>query len=71
MKVFDETLLRQIVYEQRRKLALTQEETARRAGMNRIMLGRIERGTYIPTILQLQALSEVLQYDPTSLWREK
>ena len=40
-------------------------------GINRIMIGRIEREDFIPSIVQLEALSSVLGFDLTEMFVEK
>lgn len=70
-KKFDERRLRDIIIEHRGTLRLSQAEVAQKAHMNRIMYGRIERGTYIPSIIQLIAISNALQFDPTDVFIEE
>ena len=42
---------------------ITQEQLCKKTGINRNMIGRIERMDYIPTIPQLEKLAEVLDFD--------
>ena len=54
----------------RKMLNMTQNTLAQKAGINRSMIGRIEKGDYIPSIEQLQSLAEVLGFDITDLFVE-
>ena len=46
---------------------LTQEELARKAGLSRLALGKIERGTVVPRARTLAALGKALQVTPSDL----
>lgn len=70
MKTFSKELLANTIVERRKSLHFTQADVAQKAGMNRIMLGRVEKMDYIPSIPQLEALGKVLDFDPTSLYVE-
>ena len=52
----------------RRAKGLTQVQLADISGINRAMIGRIEKKDYIPTILQLQTLGEILGFEVTDLF---
>ena len=47
---------------------LTQIELAKKTGLNRATIGRIENGLFMPSIEQLQTLASVLEFDITSLF---
>ena len=47
---------------------ITQEQLCKKTGINRNMIGRIERMDYIPTIPQLEKLAEVLDFDVDRLF---
>ena len=47
---------------------LTQEQLSEQTGINRIMIGRIERCDYVPSIDQLQLLGETLGFEPTDVF---
>lgn len=64
---FSRKLLAEAIKEKRKKLNLTQEELSERTKINRLMIGRMEREEYIPTIEQLLRLSETLCFDISSL----
>lgn len=49
---------------------ITQEQLCKKTGINRNMIGRIERMEYIPTIPQLEKLAEVLDFDVDRLFVE-
>lgn len=59
-----------IVKQLRKKRALTQEQLSEETGMNRQMIGRLEKGKYMPSITQLEKLAEVLGFDITDLYVE-
>ena len=59
-----------IVVTKRQKKHLTQAQISEQTGIHRTMIGRIERGDYMPTIPQLEKLSEVLEFRPEELWQE-
>ncbi len=48
---------------------LTQADLAEKSGLNRATIGRIENGTFMPSIEQLQDLAEALELDITTLFR--
>ena len=70
MKTFSKTVLSQLLRQQRREKGLTQDEVARRTGINRALIGRAENGKFIPSLEQLQALAEALDFDPTLVFAE-
>jgi transcriptional regulator with XRE-family HTH domain len=47
---------------------LTQEQLSIVTGINRQMIGRLEKGEYMPSVHQLEKLSEVLGFDITALY---
>ena len=59
-----------IVVTKRQNKHLTQAQLSERTGIHRTMIGRIERGDYMPTIPQLEKLAEVLEFRPEELWQE-
>ena len=70
MKTFSKTVLSRLLRQQRREKGLTQDEVARRTGINRALIGRAENGKFIPSLEQLQALAEALDFDPTLIFAE-
>lgn len=55
----------------RKKLKITQQDLADKTGINRSMISRIEASDYIPSIDQLQAIAEVLDFEPVDLFIEE
>lgn len=70
MKRMSQEKLIVIVKQLRKKRALTQEQLSEETGMNRQMIGRLEKGKYMPSITQLEKLAEVLEFDITDLYVE-
>ena len=68
MKKLSLPLLADTVISRRKVLKMTQAELAKRTGMNRSMLSKLETQEYTPSIAQLQALAEVLCFEPTDLF---
>ena len=50
---------------------MTQQQLANLTGINRAMLSRLEKQDYLPSIPQLEALAEVLEFEPDSLFVEE
>ena len=68
MKHLSQELLAEAVKSQRNKKNLTQEQVSEKTGINRAMIGRIERKDYIPSIPQLESLAWILEFDIDSLF---
>ena len=68
MKKLSPFLLSDTVTSRRKALKMTQAELAKRTGMNRSMLSKLESQEYTPSIPQLQALGEALGFEPTDLF---
>ena len=68
MKKLSLSLLSDTVISRRKALKMTQADLARKAGMNRSMLSKLETQDYTPSIDQLQALAECLGFEPTDLF---
>jgi UDPglucose 6-dehydrogenase len=62
MKKLSLPLLADAVITRRKGLKMTQAELAKRTGMNRSMLSKLETQEYTPSISQLQTLAEVLRF---------
>jgi len=54
--------LSKIVTEKRRVLDLTQNDIQKLTGINRLMIGRLEKGEFLPSLPQLNKLTEVLEF---------
>ena len=70
MKKLSKKLLADTVVSARKKLKLSQQNLADKTGMNRSMLSKLETEDYIPSIPQLEALGEVLSFDPVDMYQE-
>lgn len=68
MKKLSLYLLSDIVVKARKSKKLTQSQLAGLTGMNRSILSRLESAAYTPSVDQLYALSEVLGFDPATLF---
>ena len=71
MKKLSLPLLSETVVSRRKELKLTQAQLAEKAHMNRSMLSKLETQEYTPSIDQLQALAEVLGFEPADLFTEQ
>lgn len=71
MKKLNKELLADMIRRNRKEKGLSQNELADKVRINRSMVGRIENGTYIPSIEQLERLGEVLGFEPTDLFQEE
>ena len=71
MKKLSLPLLSEAVISRRKALGLTQAELAEKAGMNRSVLSKLESQKYIPSIPQLQALAEILDFELTDYFIEE
>ena len=68
MKKLSLSLLSDTVTSRRKTLKMTQAELAKRTGMNRSILSKLESRAYTPSIPQLEALGEVLGFEPIDLF---
>lgn len=71
MKSLSTKKLAETVRSLRESRGLTKEELGNLTGINRIMIGRIEREDFTPSIIQFEALSNVLGFDLTEMFVEK
>lgn len=71
MKILSTVKLADTVSELRKAMKLTKSELGERTGLHRIMIGRIEREDFTPSIVQLEALSDVLGFEITDMFVEK
>lgn len=71
MKVLSQDRLAGIVRESRRAKGFTQERLSQETDINRSMIVRLEKSDYIPSIIQLEKLANVLEFDITSLFTER
>lgn len=68
MKHISLASLSDLLKQRRNEKNMTQEQLCEKTGINRNMIGRIERMTYIPTIPQLEKLAEILSFDIEDLF---
>ena len=68
MKKFSHQKLATTIQSLRKSRGLTQAQLSGLTGINRTMIGRIEKCDYTPTIEQLEALAEVLGFEPSELF---
>ena len=71
MNVFSMERLSDIVSGRRHSMKLSQAELSRMTGLNRATISKIEQGDYTPSIPQLQALSQTLNFDMTEVFVEE
>ena len=71
MKILSAAKLSETVSELRNQKKLTQAKLGELTGLHRIMIGRIEREDFIPSVLQLEALAEALGFEITEMFVEK
>ena len=71
MNVFSMERLSDIVSGRRHSMKLSQAELSRMTGLNRATISKIEQGEYTPSIPQLQALSQTLNFDMTEVFVEE
>ncbi len=71
MKTLSTKKLAETIKILREEKGYTKEALGNLTGINRIMIGRIEREDFIPSIIQFEALSNILGFDPTALFVEK
>lgn len=70
MKKLSLAYLADLVVQGRKNKSMTQQALAEATGINRSMLSRLEQGEYTPSIPQLEALGEVLGFEPISVFVE-
>ena len=68
MKKLSFDRLAETVKSKRKEKGLTQIELASLTGINRSMIGQLENRTFKPSIAQLEALAEALDFDITALF---
>lgn len=59
------------VINKRKEIGLTQAKLAEMTGINRAMISRLEQADYTPSIDQLQAIGEVLDFEIIDLFEEE
>lgn len=70
MKKLSQKKLTNIIITKRKKANMTQQELADKTGINRATISRLELMDFMPSIAQLESLSDVLDFDITDLFVE-
>lgn len=70
MKKLSTTLLAETIKKQRKANGLTQNQLAELTGINRSMIGRLEKETFKPSIDQLETIAQVLGFEVIDLYIE-
>ncbi len=70
-KMLSKERLAEVVKKRREEKGLTQTDLQKKTDINRITIGRIEKGEFIPSIRQLEALAEVLSINLDDLFIEE
>ena len=71
MKKLSISKLVDTVIRERKAKGLTQVQLAEATGINRAMIGRLEKSDYTPSIDQLQKLGEILEFEVIDLFTEE
>lgn len=71
MKKLSIDKLATIVTNKRKEKNFTQENLGELTGINRIMISRIEREDFIPSVTQLEKLADILEFDIADVFIEK
>lgn len=71
MKRLSKKKLADLVKIKRNEMNLTQDQLSEMTGINRLMIGRIERMNFVPSIAQMETLADKLHFDITELFYEK
>ena len=71
MKKLSISKLVDTVIRERKAKGLTQVQLAETTGINRAMIGRLEKSDYTPSIDQLQKLGEILEFEVIDLFTEE
>lgn len=71
MKTLSTKKLAEAVQSLREEKGYTKEKLGQLTSINRIMIGRIEREDFIPSITQLESLSDTLGFDLTEMFVTK
>lgn len=70
MQKLSQRELTNIIITKRKKANMTQQELADKTGINRATISRLELMDFMPSIAQLESLSDVLDFDITDLFVE-
>lgn len=68
MKKLSQSLLADLVATKRKEQNMTQQALADATGINRALISRLEKEDFLPSIPQLEALCEVLGFEPNEVF---
>ncbi len=71
MKKLSTSKLAKTVKAKRDEKGLTLIELSELTGINRVMIGRIEKEDFIPSITQIESLANTLEFDITDMFIEE
>ena len=71
MKKLSGKLLAHTVVSIRKEKGMTQAQLAEATGINRAMLSRLESEDYVPSVEQMQALGDILGFEPVDMFIEE
>ena len=71
MKKLSGKLLAHTVVSIRKEKGMTQAQLAEATGINRAMLSRLESEDYVPSVEQMQALGDILGFEPVDMFVEE
>lgn len=71
MKKISNEKIPALVSDGRKAKGLSQQAVAEAAGMNRTVLSHLEQGTYTPSLEQLIALGNLLDFNPTDVFEDE
>lgn len=71
MKKLSQERMVATILKRRKEKGFTQKDLSDRTGINRVMIGRMENKEYMPSIIQLEKLGEVLDFEVTDLFEEE
>lgn len=71
MKKLSTAALAETIKVKREEKGLTQGQLSELTGINRIMIGRIEREEFIPSITQFESLAKTLNFEITDMFVDK
>ena len=71
MRKLSTKTLAEVVKRKREEKSLTQEQLGDLTSINRVMIGRIEREDFIPSITQFEALAKTLDFETTDMFIDK
>ncbi|MCY1152967.1 MAG: helix-turn-helix transcriptional regulator [Sphaerochaetaceae bacterium] len=71
MEIISTKRLAELVVGRRREKKISQQDLSDQTSINRIMISRIENDTYVPSLKQLESLSNVLDFDIIELFEKR